>query len=289
MKKAFLVGINKYPNAPLSGCVNDVVLMYKILSEKFDFDKSNIRLMTDTEATKQNILSGLKELIKGVVAGDTIYFHYSGHGSQVVVDDWTNNDEPDGRDEIICPIDLDWNDPLRDHQLSYLFKLIPEGVKIVVVLDCCHSGSGLRNMTKLHTGLMDGCDWVNRFLPPPPSNILSNPKIEIDDDLCFLLPTLDINDRQTQKRGFIVDTSEQGNVILIGGCEDGQTSADAFIGGRYHGALTYLMVETLADSNFNISYQKLVHTINNKTNQLKFTQNPQLECKKEYFDVNFLA
>ena len=46
--------------------------------------------------------------------GDVLYLHYSGHGSNVPD---KNGDEADHRDEILCPSDLDWKDPLTDDWL----------------------------------------------------------------------------------------------------------------------------------------------------------------------------
>lgn len=283
MKKALITGINKYPTAPLRGCVNDALLMYKVLSERYGFKKENIDLMTDQECTKDNMLKHLRMLVKDAKPGDTIFFHYSGHGSQVVVNDWTNNEESDGRDEILCPIDLDWNDPLRDHHLGNLFRTMPKGVKIVVVLDCCNSGTGLRDTGCRPIGQKDENDWVNRFLAPPPSNILMDKRISLDDELNFVIPN------EVPKRGFLVDTVEQGEAILITGSQDNQTSADAYINGKYRGALTFLLVQTLQESNWKISYKDLVTKVNQKMDRFNFTQNPQLEAKKEYFDNNFLA
>ncbi len=289
MKKALLVGINNYPDAPLRGCINDVLLMYKILSQKYNFETRDINILTDRDATKKRIISSLKYLTRDVKFGDTIYFHYSGHGSQVVVDDWTNSDDVDGRDEIICPFDLDWNDPLRDNDIGHIFKSIPEGVKVLVVLDCCHSGTGLRNTTYLDPNVIKtDKDIINRFLPPPISNILSNPRANLDDDLNFLFPTVD-KSIYTQKRGFMVETIEQGNAILISGCQDNQTSADAWIGGRYQGALTYTLCDILNKSNFNINYKNLITELNDTMDQFEFEQNPQLECRKEFFNRPFLG
>lgn len=282
--KAFLVGINKYRRSPLRGCVNDVLLMYKVLSEKFNFDTNNIDICTDNKATKHNIINGLKKLTQGASSGDILLFHYSGHGSQVVVDDWTNTTEADGRDEILCPVDLNWDDPLRDHQLGKYLSNVPSDVTVVCILDCCHSGTGLRNSEEY-----DEYDVKNRFLAPPPDNILLNPKISLDDDLNYLIPAPNPKDVQTQKRSFLVNTvNEQGNTILISGCQDNQTSADAFISSRYHGALTYTLVYTLKQNNFNISYKELVTKINEQMDQYKFTQNPQLECPEDKFNKIFL-
>ena len=50
--------------------------------------------------TKSNIRAGLTRLVKETVAGDSLLFFYSGHGTQVPN---FNGREKDGRDEAICP------------------------------------------------------------------------------------------------------------------------------------------------------------------------------------------
>ena len=52
--------------------------------------------------------------------------------------------EADGLDEILCPTDLDWYDPLRDDWLREQFDTLPAHVNLTVVMDCCHSGSNTR-------------------------------------------------------------------------------------------------------------------------------------------------
>lgn len=282
VKKAFLVGINKYQGSPLNGCVNDVLLMYKILSEKLYFKTENIDIITDEQCTTENILGGLKKLTSGLSKDDIVYFHYSGHGSQVVSNDWTSGSEADGRDEILCPYDLDWKNPIRDNDLNTIFSPLI-GIKSVVVLDSCHSGTGLRNCiigndTTVHK---------NRFLPPPIYNILSNPKVSIDDNLKFVFPKPTSNP-QTQVRKIMCNATTQGDSILISGCMDNQTSADAFINNRYHGALTFTLAKCLSTHNFNISYKDLISAINKDIKAARFDQTPQLECKEELMSSMFL-
>jgi len=281
LRKALITGINTYPGSPLRGCVNDALLMYKILSEKYDFKSENIDLITDGECTKKNMLKYLRKLTMDVQSGDYIFFHYSGHGSQVAVNDWTNNKESDGMDEILCPVDLDWNDPLRDHELGAFFTKLPPDVKILIILDCCHSGTGLRNTWKT-IGDQSENDWVNRFMPPPPSNILSDPRITLDDAMNFVAPD------SVNKNGFMVETAKQGSAILISKCQDNQTSADAYLGGRYQGALTCLLAQSLAENDYSLSYKNLILEINKKTDKMGFEQNPQLESKSTLFDKKFL-
>lgn len=64
-------------------------------------------------------------------------FHFSGHGTQVVD---TNGDESDGMDEAICPLDFETNGFITDDELRECLPL--HGITLMV-LDCCHSGSGV--------------------------------------------------------------------------------------------------------------------------------------------------
>jgi hypothetical protein len=100
------VGINRYSSEEvndLSGCVNDALDIKGMLTEKFGFYESNIRLLTNESASRQNILSALSDwLFESVRSGDLVIFYYSGHGSYTSD---LNGDEEDGLDETIVPSD----------------------------------------------------------------------------------------------------------------------------------------------------------------------------------------
>jgi hypothetical protein len=77
--------------------------------------------------------------------------------------------------------------------------------------------------------------------------------------------------------------------VLITGCRDTQTSADAFIGGSYNGALTHSLVAAITKKKGKLTYREL-HDLATKT--LKkggYDQVPQLEGRKERFDEALLA
>ena len=286
IKKAVLVGINKYNGSPLRGCVNDVIVMHQLLTKQFGFKHEDIKVLTDYEATKKNIIDHIKWLTQGVGSGDSIVFHYSGHGAQVSVDDWTSTNETDGLDEILCSVDLDWNNPLRDHELGALFKRVPKDCMALVVLDCCHSGTGLRNGFKLE-GNKDENDYVNRFISPPISNILSNPAVIVKDDMSFdfLDPKVD---SRAVRSPFLVEAVDRGDAILLSGCKEDQTSADAWIDNRYQGAMTYALNAVLLKNNYNVTYQQLIKEVNEYMARFKFSQAPQLEARPEFFNHKFL-
>ena len=94
-RNALLIGMN-YPETTykLSGCVNDINTIEKLLIEKFNF--KNIVKLHDSSSilpTKVNILLQLKLLLTQSNSGDVLFFHYSGHGSQIKD---INGDETDG-------------------------------------------------------------------------------------------------------------------------------------------------------------------------------------------------
>jgi hypothetical protein len=152
-KKALLIGINYYNStSALQGCQEDVRNIQKFLQTKgftsFNIliDSANDRYHKNPDCpTRSNIITAMKSLVAGAVAGDTLWVHYSGHGTQLPSKDkW----EKDGLDECICPVDFDFNKPdsgfIRDNYLNdILVASLPVGVKLRVVFDSCHSGSAL--------------------------------------------------------------------------------------------------------------------------------------------------
>src|SRR3990172_710149 len=168
MKKALLVGINRYPDPrnELKGCVNDVRQVAGMLKERYGFPgDADMRLLTDARATTKAILDGLAWLIAGASTGDSLVFHYSGHGSQVP--DMSGDETTDRLDEILCPYDLDWKRPLTDDDLAAACAGVPRGALLTVILDCCHSGTGLRDFIRPRGVIPSETPDRHRFLPLP--------------------------------------------------------------------------------------------------------------------------
>ncbi len=67
-KKAFCVGVNDYPYDDSD--LNDARAWAKLLAERFDFPKSEV--VTDSEATKANMVAGIKNLLSGASSGDVL-------------------------------------------------------------------------------------------------------------------------------------------------------------------------------------------------------------------------
>ncbi len=269
-RRAFLVGLNRYPDPRnnLKGCVNDVLLMAKTLREQYGFSgPSDIRLLTDERATTDNIRKGLEWLVGNAAAGDSLVFHYSGHGTQVR--DVHGDELSDNLDEIICPYDLDWDHPFTDDDLAVICGRIPKGTLLTVVLDCCHSGTGLRNFLRPDLPIR------YKFLPAPVEvRHRSEPTIEdrgIDRSVTMMGP-----DEKLRVRRFGISLTKT-NAVLIAGCRSDQTSADAWIDGDYHGALTYYLWRSLRDEKWRTTYRRLIEVTGAALADHNYDQVPQLE------------
>lgn len=259
-KRALLVGINQYRpdlNANLRGCVNDVENMREILTKYYGFLADDVRVLTDDRATKAAILERLSWLIGEAVPGDVLVFHYSGHGSQVR--DREGDELEDQLDEILCPYDLNWDDPLTDDVLGAMFDKVPVGASLIMICDACHSGT----MTK-------------ELIAGNPHEIRAK----------FIMPPFDIRcrtlGREIPKNSMKTVTRGSQRHVLLSGCKDNQTSADAVIDGKPQGALTWAITSSIK-VNPDVTWTEL-HT---KTlNKLSggFTQTPQLSGDPDLLD-----
>jgi len=270
-KRALLIGINKYqiPGADLRGCVNDVKDMVAALVEFHAFKKSDITVLTDGAATKKAMQAGIQALVRDSKKGDVAVLHYSGHGSNVPDD---NGDEADGRDEILCPTDLNWDDPLRDDWLRSTFDGLKTGVSFTAIMDCCHSGTNTRAI------LPPDAPVKERYLPSP-STLKA---VESGRGLPKkVISELRGSPRAARKTKDLVNADLPE--VLITGCRDTQTSADAFINGRYNGALTYALVEAIRKTKGQLTYQDLHDRASSVLKTRKFDQVPQLEGRTARF------
>lgn len=155
--RALVVGINRYPGismnglpADLRGAVPDARAFADALVDVFGFERGDIRLLLDGQATRGAILAGLEEwLIAGSRPGDRVVLYFAGHGATAYVTD------PDGRSRLtstLVPADAA-DDPVR-HSVanmiegraigSYLERL--KDRHVTVVADSCHSGSVTRGL-----------------------------------------------------------------------------------------------------------------------------------------------
>src|SRR5215831_1120592 len=76
------IGINSYQYAsPLSFACNDARAIALALSQSFGFKKDNVRVLTDEEATKKNILAEFSRFtLQNIGSNDRLVVFFAGHG-----------------------------------------------------------------------------------------------------------------------------------------------------------------------------------------------------------------
>ncbi|MAF13079.1 hypothetical protein CMK11_21720 [Candidatus Poribacteria bacterium] len=143
---AVLVGINDYQYfgvRDLQYSESDVALMRDTLIQHCDVPPDHIRVLLGKEATRRAIGLAIRVwLAENAGPDDRALFYFAGHGTQLQDD---NGDEEDGLDESLWAwdtgiLDLTW---VRDDDLNRWLSAVPAREK-VVILDCCHSGTGSR-------------------------------------------------------------------------------------------------------------------------------------------------
>lgn len=247
-QKALCVGINEFAHLPmsswLSGCANDAEDIAATLRKR-GFKKADTTVLVDGDATKKAVLGRLTDLVQSAKEGDHVFFSFSSHGTQVP--DVDGDEKVDHLDEAFACHDIapkgDQWDPatvIIDDELRDLFSHIPKGVLVEVLLDTCHSGTGLRRIDQLAHDLLIG--RRPRYLPPPTRRGLTR-SIEISS-----APRPSQNGADHQALAELARSrSTKSRPVLFAACKPAQTAADATFGGRSNGAFTYLFLKSLKD------------------------------------------
>ncbi len=248
-KNALCIGINDYPGTQndLSGCVNDAHDWSSALTAR----GFSTRMLLDADASKSGMVAAIGDIIGNASRNDSVVITYSGHGTWVPDE---SGEEPDGRDEGLCPWDIEQGEVLLDDELHVLLGKRAPGVRVVIIADSCHSGSVTRgDNSDLDPGMPRA-----RFLPP---------QVWMSSDK---LPS-----RMPPK--ILGGIARSGGDLLMAGCLDTQYSWDTRFNGRPNGAFTYYALKALANLPPGSSYASWFRKITPTwlpTNQLP--QNPQI-------------
>jgi hypothetical protein len=249
-KYALCIGINDYPGQDddLSGCVNDVADW----SEALDARGFKVTALLDDKATKKAMVSAITKLVTDAKSGDICILQYSGHGSFVADE---SGDESDGKDEVLCPCDIGANVYLTDDELYEIFEKQKSGVKLIFLSDSCNSGTVAR-MAKM----VDVPAKAPKSRLLPPRAFLKGEKLKAAELLA--------RTRTTRSRPH--------RALLISGCQDVQTSADAWFNDRANGAFTYYALKALKGLPKSATYQSWHRAIGKYLPSHAYTQAPNI-------------
>ncbi len=277
MKKALLIGINYIDqDCALDGCINDVKHVEEYLNEKYDDVEFRILIEEDgyRDPTKKNILRGMRWLNRNTSAGDTLFFYYSGHGGQSMDSSFSESDEID---ETLIPVDTEDVGDIKDDVIyRKLCRRVKRGVKLVAIFDCCHSGTGMDLAYKYlqrgeyqteysddyYSGYYSSYYFYSNSSYSSSSSSSETYDLELKArSVATLEPVRDPNRSRTR-----------GNVIMISGCKDEQTSQESYINEIKQGALTSTLLEMLRDGAD--SYQETLQGVRKRLKDAEYEQIP---------------
>lgn len=230
-KLALLVGINQYPHSKaLSGCLTDVELQRELLVHRFGFNPSNVLTLTDSQATRENIETAfIEHLSNQAKAGDVVVFHFSGYGSQVML----NESQPDSMrlSNSLVPVDslaptkgAATDNDLLEETLILLLRSLPT-TQVTTVLDTSYTPV---------ENLLQGNLRV-RSSPHPPSQRPSPGELAFQEQLLLRLKS---SPEQIKE-------STQLPGIVLAAASPQQPATEALWNGFSAGLFTYALTQYL--------------------------------------------
>ena len=257
---ALLCGINAYKDSPLSGCVPDIHSVYQFLRDSRGLPHTKMQMLLDAKATRFNIIKGLHWLAAS--GAETAYFFYSGHGTRVKDLDGDEKRQHSGTtyDQAIVPVNYATRGLILDDEMGELYATFPAKTKIIVHLDSCFSAKSDRGAFSFVS------DAYTKYVRGRHPRALSERQI----------PKTALAATYARREGKGVLPYRQ--VLLISGCRDFETSADAWfqqIG--YRGAMTYFIESAIRDLGHAASYRHVIDAARKKLAASGYPQVPQLE------------
>ncbi|WP_051470052.1 caspase family protein [Fischerella sp. PCC 9605] len=279
---ALLVGIDEYdpasivPIPSLQGCVNDISAVEAYLRERVARDREwNLVEPTDQpwilineNATRQAIINGFRQHLCNADSEDVVLFYYAGHGAQEKSPQEFWNLEPDRLDETLVCYDsrTAGSRDLADKEIAYLISKVAEkNPHVVVILDCCHSGSGTRDPeVTVRQAPLD-----NRERP------LSS-FIFADDQTAFEEVLHTSRSLDKKMTGVVLP---KGKHVVLSACRDYELAKE-YKGedGKSRGAFSYFLLHALERTSGSITYRDLARNLNALVSGKVRDQSPQIEA-----------
>lgn len=238
------IGVNEtdfahYGNAldHLVACAADASEMATLADHK-GFEE--VRLLIDHDARLDHILVELDRLAATAKNGDLVFITFSGHGSQIPILPGSETDEGDLFDETWCVFD----NQLIDTEIFQKLALFEKGVRIVFLLDSCHSG------TAIHEWIHESWDFLEHFRDQ--KNLRFRFMNKSARNQVFNKNKADYVARQQQ---LTANKKIKASVCLISACQDNQRAIED----TFHGMFTNAILFEINQAHSYKSLHKAVH------------------------------
>ena len=246
------------------------------LSERVAKDKGvaiKLKTLKNGEATRQAVVDAFSDHLGKAKKGDVALFYYSGHGSQEQAPEEFWKLEPDHLDETLVLFDSrspgSWD--LADKEIAKLIgDVAAKGPHVAVILDCCHSGSGTREIGTVTRRAPT--DFRRR---PIESFLVSAAEAEAASA-----------SRSVTAKGSSRYAPPEGRHVLFAACRDDEEAKEYVGDGEHRGAFSFFLGESLRSAAGVPTYRDLFTRtsallsgqVSNQSPQLEATQNDDLDA-----------
>jgi hypothetical protein len=232
--------------------------------------------MLTKAASRDKVLSAIRDAAKHLKSGDFFFLTYSGHGGQVTD---VTGEEDDKKDETWCLYD----GQLIDDELYFELSKFGQGVRVLVLSDSCHSGTVTRAampVMLVSAGAAAAPTWRSKMMPPAVAmrtyreHQAFYDKLQIDvkevaGDTLKADPDTMLGRVAVSSRLTAIVNDFKPSVILISGCQDNQTSMD----GDHNGAFTEQLLQVWRNGDYKGTYAKFHAAIRSR---MPDSQSPNL-------------
>jgi len=134
-KWLFIIGIEEYEfTDPVIYSATSAKGFKSVMKKRFGIPEQNVRTLIDKDATSAKIDFKLRDMLRRVKKGDTIYFYYSGHGIPVPA----QNNEPFMLAQDMNPAYMEDKRFKLQNIYNALYK--SNASKVIAFVDSCFSG-----------------------------------------------------------------------------------------------------------------------------------------------------
>ena len=235
-KVAILFGINECSplvyqgdRLLLKGCVNDSRSTLNYLLKK---GFGRIWYNENQDCSIANFLRVWKSATKDLKDGDTLVLQMSRHGMSLGKNVLENDSEIKKGEYSGDQAAVMFDGVIVDDCFWRLFMDLPK-VKLIFINDSCHSGSQYKVADLTIPGVKPlpyrKARSVGREYLPKKNNVLDVAQLD-------------------KEFGPPKNADRKFDLISISGCQDWETSADAYLNGKYAGAMTYCLLSALHTS-----------------------------------------
>ncbi|KIS71513.1 putative metacaspase [Mycosarcoma maydis] len=279
-RKALLIGINYFgQNGELRGCINDVRNVQNFLRQR-GYKDDDMVVLTDDQRdarsipTRQNMTAAMHWLVRGAQPGDALFFHYSGHGGQAKA---TQGDEADGYNETIIPLDYQQAGQIEDDELhAIMVRPLPVGCRLTAIFDSCHSGTAL-DLPYVYT--TSGNVKEPNVIAGVGKGIMGAAMNYARGDVLGMAKGLFSTFTTAKNTSGAEEVTKQtrssgADVVMLSGCKDSQTSADATEAGKATGACSFAFLSVM-NQYPQLTYKQMLNAVRDVLAS-KYSQKPQL-------------